>query len=102
MGAEVTSDKITLLMTCEACPEQYQAVCGSRQVGYLRLRWGIFRLDVPDCGGETIYEAEVGGEFQGQFTPEQREKYLEIARQKIAEWMNAGGVTKRSIPGRNP
>lgn len=27
---------ITLIPTCSACPEQYDAFCDDRQVGYLR------------------------------------------------------------------
>jgi hypothetical protein len=46
---------ITLRLTCSTCPEQYDAFIGDRKVGYLRLRWGEFRVDYPDCGGEMIY-----------------------------------------------
>lgn len=46
---------ITLRLTCSACPEQYDAFIGDRKVGYLRLRWGEFRVDYPDCGGEMTY-----------------------------------------------
>ena len=47
--------EITLKLTCSACPEQYDAFVGARKVGYLRLRWGEFTVEHPDCGGEMIY-----------------------------------------------
>lgn len=68
---------IKLVQTCGACPEQYDAFLGNRQVGYLRLRHGHFRVDYPDCGGETIFEAEPVGD--GIFDDEEREGYLHKA-----------------------
>lgn len=72
---------IRLDMTCGACPEQYDAYVGNRQVGYLRLRHGIFRVDYPDCGEETIYTAYPKGD--GTFHPDEREYYLTQAREAI-------------------
>jgi hypothetical protein len=48
--------------TCAACPEQYEVFKDRIQVAYYRLRNGEFRVDYPDCGGETIYEAEPIGD----------------------------------------
>lgn len=78
--------EIELRQTCGACPEQYDAFLGERQVGYLRLRHGFFTVDVPDCGGQTIYEAEPEGD--GIFDDKERDMYLWAARQSIAEWLN--------------
>lgn len=72
---------IRLEQTCSACPEQYEAFIGDEQVGYLRLRHGHFRVDVPDCGGETIYEADPDGD--GSFTDEERDGYLAKAKEAI-------------------
>lgn len=71
---------ITLEKTCPACPEQYDAFIGEKQVGYLRLRHGYFRVDYPSAGGETIYEAYPKGD--GSFYDDEREFYL--IRAKIA------------------
>lgn len=60
--------------TCLACPEQYDVFAGDLQVAYFRLRHGRFRVDVPDCGGETIYEASPEGD--GIFTDNERMRYL--------------------------
>ncbi len=72
---------IRLDQTCGACPEQYHAYIGEKQVGYLRLRWGHFRVDFPDCGGKTIYSAYPKGD--GIFEPEERNYFLKKAKQAI-------------------
>lgn len=73
---------IRLVMTCPEFPEQYEAFIGDKQVGYLRMRHGVFRVDFPDCGGETIYETDlVRGE--GCFDDDERELFLDIARRAI-------------------
>lgn len=60
-----------LTCTCCACPEQYDVFDkDGKQVGYLRLRNGYFRADFPDCGGETVYEADTLGD--GVFDDEER------------------------------
>lgn len=76
---------IELVETCGACPEQYDAYLHGEQVGYLRLRHGHFRVDVPDCGGTTIYEAEPRGD--GIFESDEREHYLTEAKEAILAWL---------------
>lgn len=74
-----------LILTCVACPEQYDVFKGARPgpiVGYLRLRHGWFYAAVPDASGETIYEAEPDGD--GSFTDEERDRYLTEAIDAIA------------------
>lgn len=61
-------------MTCGACPEQYEVFKNGKQVAYFRLRHGRFRVDYPDCGGETIYEAYPDGD--GCFDDGERTNYL--------------------------
>ncbi len=99
---------IELVMTCGACPEQYDAFYQGTQVGYLRLRHGYFSVDAPDCGGDTIYEAEPQGD--GMFDDDERDCFLTEAKCAIAGWMNvsstiweghSAGVThwqSRSLP----
>ena len=72
---------IKLVQTCGACPEQYDAFLDGKEVGYLRLRHGYFRVDYPHHGGETIYSANPRGE--GAFEDDEREKYLKKAKKKI-------------------
>ena len=55
--------KLKLVQTSPACPEQYEAFDEEgNQVGYLRLRNGRFRVDFPEHGQETIYEAHPKGD----------------------------------------
>lgn len=67
--------------TSGACPEQYDVFKDGKQVGYLRLRWGGFRVDYPDAGGETIYEADPIGD--GVFDEHERLIYLTKAMRSI-------------------
>lgn len=70
--------------TCFACPEQYDVYAGDHMVAYFRLRHGGFRVDVPDCGGETIYTANPKGD--GIFDDEERVHYLTKAILKVQEY----------------
>lgn len=74
-------NEIELEQTCGACPEQYDAFYKGKQVGYLRLRHGQFRVDYPDCGDKTIYSANPEGD--GIFEPNEREFYLNEAKKAI-------------------
>lgn len=74
---------ITLNQTCGACPEQYDALVNGEQVGYLRLRHGWFRVDVPGCGGEAIYQANTRGD--GCFELDERDDMLGAAKQAICD-----------------
>lgn len=73
---------IRLEKTCFACPEQYDAFVGDTQVGYLRLRHGHFRVEIPDAGGETVYEAYTDGD--GLFEDHERDHHLQAAKAAIA------------------
>jgi hypothetical protein len=74
-----------LICTCGACPEQYDVFTAAGQkVGYLRLRHGCFRADVPACGGETIYESYPKGD--GCFAADERESELTKAVEAIQAW----------------
>lgn len=79
---------IKLVKTCDACPEQYDAFLDGKQVGYLRLRHGGFRVDYPDCGGETIYDANPRGD--GEFYNEERDYYLRCAVDAIERRIRDG------------
>jgi len=72
---------LELCLTCGACPEQYSVFKDGIQVAYYRLRHGTFRVDYPDCGDETIYEAEPQGD--GVFENTERFKYMIEAMHKV-------------------
>lgn len=74
-----------LQQTCGACPEQYDVFDDlGQQVAYFRLRHGGFRVDVPDCGGETIYTANPKGD--GIFHDDERVRYLTEAVLAVQEY----------------
>lgn len=79
-----------LVLTCTACPEQYEAFIGERQVGYLRLRYGTFTARCPNAAGDVVYEAEIGDGLQGSFSDErERRAYLKSAKRAIRAWLAA-------------
>ena len=80
--------------TCGACPEQYDVYLDDKQVGYFRLRWGTFRASYPDCGGETVYVAELNHDLQGCFSSEdEREEHLLKACKALASKLDLGERT---------
>jgi hypothetical protein len=87
---------IRLVRTCDACPEQYDAFDGEKQVGYLRLRHGSFRVDCPDSGGETVYEATPKGD--GIFDCDERDYYLRFAVDAIQRWQRGEISGKPAAP----
>jgi hypothetical protein len=68
--------KIKYVMTCGACPEQYDAFYEDICIGYLRLRHGRFICEYLPTGA-TVYSAYTDGD--GIFEDYEREKYLEYA-----------------------
>ena len=76
-----TMDGFELRCTCPSHPEQYDVYLDSQQVAYFRLRHGEFRVDVPECGGETIFRACPNGD--GLFDADERQRYLTEAIQAV-------------------
>lgn len=74
-------DGYELLLTCGACPEQYDVYKDGKEVGYLRLRHGYFYAEAP-FGGETVYETgDVKGD--GRFLDDERDYHLRRAVRAI-------------------
>ncbi|MFH3804336.1 hypothetical protein ACWPO4_08415 [Acinetobacter nosocomialis] len=83
----LTTDEVELIKTCDESPEQYDAFFQGKQIGYLRLRHGEFRVDYPDCGDETIYQSqEMLGD--GKFEDSEREYFLMKAKKAIVKKFN--------------
>ena len=74
-------DGLELRLTCPSHPEQYDVYEGEFQVGYLRLRNGFFRADIPDVGGATVYACRTFGD--GMFKEHERQEHLTLAVQLI-------------------
>jgi hypothetical protein len=75
----------TFVLTCNACPEQYDVFIGSKLVGYVRLRWNTLRANYPDVMGKTVYTAELNDwDMQGVFeTTEQRDFHLRLIAEAL-------------------
>ena len=80
-------DGIQLRLTCMGCPEQYDAVDGrGHQVGYLRLRFGRFTVEIPDVSGELVFEHTFEGDsWKGSFEDDERRHYLALAVRAIKQ-----------------
>jgi hypothetical protein len=87
---------IRLVLTCGACPEQYDAFLGEERVGYLRLRHGRFYVECPDSGGARVYEADAKGD--GIFCADERQYYLAHAVIAIEAWIAAGRPIVLDMP----
>lgn len=72
----------TLNCTCTACPEQYDVFFNGINIGYLRLRHGVFYASA-DVGYDVVYEASPKGD--GMFDDDEREFYLTNAVTKLLE-----------------
>lgn len=87
---------ITLIKTCEACPERYDAIDqNGKQIAYLRLRHGSFTVECPDVGGELVYSVCPNGD--GIFDDDERLGYLSDAKAAIASFYNKNATTERII-----
>lgn len=74
-------DGYELIMTCIACPEQYDLLDDTGQtIGYFRLRSGIYRVDAPECMDDTVYvHTWSDDEWKGAFdSQEERQHYLQL------------------------
>lgn len=74
-GHDITIGRCRLVLTCCACPEQYDVYHGDDQIGYLRLRWGCFRAD--HRGEKVYYSEEPNGD--GIFDDDERARFLSEA-----------------------
>lgn len=52
----VIPEPFTVVLTCAACPEQWDILIDGDIVGYLRCRSSRWRLDYPEVGGETLID----------------------------------------------
>lgn len=89
-------NEITLVKTCGACPEQYDAFDKSgKQIAYLRLRHGSFTVECPDVGGELVYSVCPNGD--GMFDDNERSGYLSDAKMAIASFYNRSATMERIV-----
>jgi len=82
-------ETLKLIQTCEACPEQYDVEDNDgNTIGYIRLRWGRFRVICPNIEGETVLEHQFSHSF-GMFDAHERDIWIDKALKAIkAYWEN--------------
>ena len=68
------NEKVKLVKTCGACPEQYDAYIDGECLGYLRLRHGYFKVEYR---GGLIFCGNPRGD--GLFEYEERDNWLNKA-----------------------
>lgn len=83
----MTIGELKFVLTCEACPEQYDVYRGADQVGYVRLRHGGLSVDCPDAAGEQVYYHEFPDHLKGSFEDDgERSRFLEACAERITAW----------------
>lgn len=84
-------EDVIIRKTCDAAPEQYDAFdTFGNIIGYLRLRWGHFTVEVPDIGGALVYEAICSG--QSVFLDNERLQCLQDARIAISSYYSGSSI----------
>lgn len=87
-AARALSRELELVKTCDVCPEQYDVLHKGKQVGYIRLRNGVFRVECPDCGGELVYMSKTIRSDAGAFDDDsEREMNLRWAKLAVSWWL---------------
>ena len=85
-GCTITINGLDFIMTCSACPEQYDVLKDGEMVGYVRLRFGELRCDYKDCAGEKIYTHLFDNHMLGTFiNNSERMHYLNLIADKLNE-----------------
>jgi len=81
---------VEAVMTCFACPSQWNAITDKNEPIYVRYRWGYLsiRIGPPDgdmwdaVGGEEIFGKQLGDGFDGYLTY----KELQEVTKDILDW----------------
>lgn len=82
----LTIEGLLFHKTCDACPEQYDVYKRTKQVGYVRLRWGNLTVDFPGALGKLIYHKKFSEEYKGCFNDDnERITYLKKVAKCIKE-----------------
>ena len=87
-AARALSRELELAKTCDMFPEQYDVLYKSKQVGYARLRNGVFQVECPNCGGELVYMSKTINPDAGTFDDDsERKMNLYWAKLAISWWL---------------
>lgn len=88
---------LKLVLTCHACPEQYDIYDVSLKgrgeyVGYIRYRWGYLALH-PVTKGQVDWNIEVwswscNSGLSGILPLEERDQILNTCKEELSKWWN--------------
>lgn len=83
-------EDLTCVCTCSACPEQYDVLYKGQIVGYIRYRYGYFRVNPmfnDSIDFETIvYDASVGDSMSGILPSDERDNLLNQAKKALVKY----------------
>ena len=70
------------ILTCDACPEQYDVFSNGKKVGYVRLRFGCLTADYNNV--KVYHHCFNNDEYKGSFdTNAERDKFLTLIAKKL-------------------
>lgn len=82
------------ICTCVVCPEQYDVFGNGKQVGYVRLRYGVLTLDYPNINGKEIYRFLYDNEWLGSFMSEEDRDFQFSVMSRIIEEYEKRSIEK--------
>lgn len=88
----VPDGELFLKRICDGCPESYEVLNNQDDiVGYIRLRWGYLACEVPDVGGDIVYEHDFDDGLKGCFSnDDEANEYLNACLDAILGYADAG------------
>jgi len=95
VGDTLEINGLTVKLTCQSCPEQYDILKGTRKVGYIRFRYGQLRTEFyhKDTTKKIIHSLDFGGKHSwlGNFhNEEDRTSYLSNRTKQIQGLLQQG------------
>lgn len=95
-------EELETVLTCCACPEQYDICAGGEAIGYVRLRWGVLTCRYGSDGrnpvrGKLLLRHDFGKEYKGCFSgDEERAEWLGKCVEAVArKHRNESGRVRR-------
>lgn len=87
-AARALARDLELISIYNVHSEQYDVLYKGKQVGYIRLQGGVFRVECPACGGEMVYMSSAMTKGAGVFKDDtERNMNLKWAKLAISQWI---------------
>lgn len=87
---------LTVTLTCDMCPEQYEVQLRGISVGYIRVRHGQLTVEFPTVGGRRLINMEVDGD--GAFSNEERPYLMRACLGAIQAALESDVSKRQSAP----